>query len=45
MNESRLNKLLEFYNSEGSDSFIIFAVAKEYENFERFDKAKGLSIK
>ncbi len=39
MNESRLNKLLEFYNSEGSDSFIIFAVAKEYENFERFDKA------
>ncbi|MBT8234412.1 MAG: tetratricopeptide repeat protein [Saprospiraceae bacterium] len=39
MNESRLEKLLSFYNANESDSFIIFAIAKEYENIERFDKA------
>ena len=39
MDQSRLNRLLEYYQSESSDAFIIFAIAKEYENSERFDKA------
>jgi len=39
MDESRLNKLLEFYNAESADSFIIFAIAKEYEKVENYDKA------
>jgi len=39
MTDSRLSKLLNFYNSESADSFIIFAIAKEYEKFEKPDKA------
>jgi len=36
---SRLTKLLNFLEENPKDSFLLFAVAKEYENNERLDKA------
>lgn len=37
--KNRLDQLLDFYKNNPDDSFILFAVAKEYENIERWDKA------
>ena len=39
MSESRLNKLLSYYEKDGQDAFIIFALAKEYEQLSQNDKA------
>jgi len=39
MDNPRLKKLLKFYESGQADAFIIFALAKEYENQEAWDKA------
>jgi len=39
MDNSRLDQLLNFYSIDGSDPFIIFAIAKEYEQQENFKKA------
>ena len=39
MNNPRLNQLLEMYDENVSDSFIIFAIAKEYEKEDQLDKA------
>lgn len=39
MDNSRLDQLLNFYSKEGSDPFIIFAIAKEYERQENLEKA------
>jgi tetratricopeptide (TPR) repeat protein len=36
---SRLEKLLVFYESNPTDAFILFALAKEYENNENSAKA------
>lgn len=34
MSNERLNQLLDFYKNDPSDSFILFAIAKEYEGLE-----------
>lgn len=39
MHNSRLDQLLKFYNEDQSDPFILFALAKEYENLKETSKA------
>jgi len=39
MTEDRLEKLLKFLESSPEDSFLLFAVAKEYETLGALDKA------
>lgn len=39
MNDSRLNKLLELYDVDNHDSFVLFAIAKEYEYLEKLEYA------
>lgn len=39
MNSNRLNQLLEFLAASPDDSFILFAIAKEYEKYDERDKA------
>ena len=39
MSNSRLEQLLELLESNSSDSFILFGIAKEYEGKENFEKA------
>ena len=36
---NRLDRLLELYENNSQDSFILFALAKEYEGAENYDKA------
>ena len=38
-NSLRLQKLISMYSDDTTDSFVIFALAKEYENLENFEKA------
>ena len=42
---SRLNQLLEFQNNNPKDSFILFALAKEYEKLEERDEALAHYLK
>ena len=39
MDNSRLTTLLSYLEASPDDSFLIFAVAKEYEGLEQYDKA------
>ena len=39
MENSRLNQLLEYLKSSPDDSFLNFALAKEYEGLENYDLA------
>lgn len=39
MSTNRLNQLQQFLKDSPKDSFIRFAIAKEYENLEQWDKA------
>jgi tetratricopeptide (TPR) repeat protein len=39
MNINRLNQLLEMYDEQNHDSFILFAIAKEYEYGKEEQKA------
>jgi len=39
MNNPRLNQLLEMYDENVTDSFLLFALAKEYEKEDHLDKA------
>ncbi len=39
MKNKRLNQLLAFHQENPEDSFILFALAKEYEKNEDYDKA------
>ena len=36
----RLQRLLEFLEEQKDDSFILFAIAKEYESMEEYEKAE-----
>ncbi len=42
MDNPRLEKLLKFYDNDPKDAFIIFALAKEYEQLENEEKALEL---
>jgi len=39
MNEDRLDKLLNFLKTTPNDSFLLFAIAKEYETRQQIDQA------
>lgn len=39
MEHDRLTKLLDFLKGSPDDGFLLFAVAKEYEGLEQYDKA------
>lgn len=39
MNSNRLNQLLDFLAASPNDSFILFAIAKEYEKYNKQDEA------
>ncbi len=39
MSSERLDKLLDFLKSSPNDSFLLFALAKEYENIGQIDQA------
>lgn len=39
MDNTRLNTLLTYLEASPEDSFLIFAVAKEYEGLSQYDKA------
>ena len=39
MDQTRLNQLLDYLKSDPEDSFLVFAVAKEYENLNLLDNA------
>jgi tetratricopeptide (TPR) repeat protein len=47
MTTNRLETLLSMYDDKNHDSFILFAIAKEYEYLEELEKAKEsyLSLK
>lgn len=45
MSTERLDKLLRFHESDPSDTFILFALAKEYETLSQVDKALSYYIK
>lgn len=45
MSTERLDKLLRFHESDPSDTFILFALAKEYETLSQLDKALIYYIK
>lgn len=42
---TRLEKLYNFYENDKTDSFIIFAIAKEYEKLDDLNSAKDWLIK
>ncbi|NNE27302.1 MAG: tetratricopeptide repeat protein [Saprospiraceae bacterium] len=39
MSDTRLKTLLNYYEKDNQDAFIIFALAKEYEQLSQIDKA------
>lgn len=40
MTRSRLQQLLQFYQNNPQDSFVLFAIAKEYEKLSDYDQAQ-----
>lgn len=45
MSTKRLERLMQFYESSPDDSFIRFAIAKEYEQLEDLEKALEFYLK
>lgn len=45
MDNNRLNQLLELLSESKEDSFLLFAVAKEYEKRQEFDQALAHYLK
>jgi tetratricopeptide (TPR) repeat protein len=45
MSSTRLNQLLAFQESNPKDSFVLFALAKEYEKLDEDDKALNHYLK
>jgi hypothetical protein len=45
MSSERLTQLLNYYDSDPKDTFILFALAKEYEKESVLDKALSFYLK
>ena len=44
MKSNRLNQLMSFLEASPEDSFILFAIAKEYEKYDDIDNAMNGNI-